>query len=432
MAKILNTRAHAAKICWQIIDHGKSLDSTLADYVSSHQPSPKDKAFVQEVVYGVCRWYGELEAVASNYLKSPIRKKDRVIHFLLLVGFYQMRHLKTAAHAAVAETVGACKQLNKIWAKNLVNGCLRNYQRNPVEVADAVTQSHPSWLKDQLASAWPNHSLAIMHANNIRPAMCLRVNRIQFTRDNYLRELTEVGIPASIDPYSNDGVILDRPQNVSKLPGFDQGSCSVQDTAAQLSAAYLDLQKDQSVLDACAAPGGKTAHILECMDNQGKVDAIDISDKRCQQLNNTLNRLNLDAQYYVADASKEPSWPVPEGGYDRILIDAPCSGLGVIRRHPDIKHHRRPSDIKSLNLSQASLLSNLWALLKPEGKLLYMTCSVLPSENEQQIAQFLEKTNNAKPCEINHPNALRLKNGVQTLPGIHNMDGFYYCLLQKC
>lgn len=431
MTKVLNTRANAAKICWQIIDQGKSLDTAMADYVSQQHPSAQDKGFVQELVYGVCRWHGELELVAKKYLRSPIRKKDRLVHFLLLVGFYQLRYLQTADHAAVSETVKACKQLNKMWAKQLLNGCLRNHQRSPAEISDAVTKSHPQWLREEITKAWPNHALAIMHANNQRPPMCLRVNRMHQSRDDYLALLKQQGIKATADPYSIDGLILNQAQSVNKLPNFEQGACSVQDTAAQLAADLLDIRPEQSVLDACAAPGGKTAHLLERMNNRGSVDALDISAKRCEQLNNTLDRLQLNAQVFTADASKAAVWPTPEQGYDRILIDAPCSGIGVIRRHPDIKHHRKPSDIKALNKIQAGLLDNLWQHLKPGGVLLYMTCSIMPSENDNQVKRFVEHTENAMVKDINHPHALKLAHGAQTLPGVHGMDGFYYSLLTK-
>ncbi len=431
MAKHLNTRAHAAKLCWQIIDQGRSLDAAIGDYVGHYKPSDQDKGFVQELVYGVCRWYGELELVSKEYLRSPIRKKDRVVHFILLIGFYQLRYLQTADHAAVAETVNACKQLNKVWAKNLINGCLRNYQRNPAEVADATTQSHPRWLREEITRAWPNHSLAVMHANNQRPPMCIRVNRMQSNRDEYLKLLEERDIAAIADPYTQDGIILERPQNVSQLPNFEQGWCSVQDTAAQLAASILAAQSGHAILDACAAPGGKTAHILESINNRGNVHALDIAASRCEQLESTLFRLKLTAKVQAADASKKASWPLPEAGYDRILIDAPCSGIGVIRRHPDIKHHRRPSDIKALNKSQAALLKNLWQHLKPGGLLLYMTCSILPSENDTQVKRFVSNTANAMVEKIDHPAAIKLEFGVQTLPGVHSMDGFYYSLLKK-
>jgi len=432
MAKRLNTRAAASKLSWQIIDKGQSLDAAISCFFESTDYSPQDRGFIQELAYGVCRWYGELDAVASTLLRSPIRNKDRVVHFVLLVGLYQLRHLDTAKHAAVGETVSACKQLDKQWAKNLINGCLRSYLRAPCilkQNADHI--SHPDWIRKAIQRAWPEHSNAILEANNQRPPMCLRVNGRQNDRDSYLEKLRTLGIKASVDTNAQDGIVLHSPSPVSSLPDFDSGACSVQDTAAQISADLLDTKTGMTVLDACAAPGGKTAHILERCDNQLTMHALDISERRCQQLLSTLSRLELTAKVFQADASKHPSWEAPKDGYDRILIDAPCSGLGVIRRHPDIKHHRRPSDIDTLEKIQASLLDNLWGQLKPAGIMLYMTCSVLPRENEQQIQQFVTRTNDAMLIDISHPCALTLDHGVQTLPGVHDMDGFYYCVLQK-
>ncbi len=432
MAKRINTRAAASKLSWQIIDKGQSLDLTISSFFESTDYSPQDRGFVQELVYGVCRWYGELDAVASTLLRSPIRNKDRVVHFVLLVGLYQLRHLDTAEHAGVAETVSACKQLGKPWAKNLINGCLRSYLRAPCELKqDADHISHPNWIRNAIKQAWPEHANAILEANNKRPPMCLRVNGRQTDRDSYLEKLGALGIEARADRNAKDGIVLHTPSPVSSLPDFDSGACSVQDTAAQISADLLDARTGMMILDACAAPGGKTAHILERCDNQLTMHALDISERRCQQLLSTLSRLELTAKVFQADASKTPSWEAPDDGYDRILIDAPCSGLGVIRRHPDIKHHRRPSDIDTLEKIQASLLNNLWDHLKPSGIMLYMTCSILPRENEQQIQQFVARTNDAMLIGISHPSALTLDHGVQTLPGVHDMDGFYYCVLQK-
>ena len=451
MAKKLNTRAAAAKLSWQIIDNGQSLDAALASYFEDSEHSPQDRGFIQELVYGVCRWYGELDAVAAQLLRSPIRNKDRVIHFILLVGLYQLRHIETADHAAVAETVSACKQLNKVWAKNVINGCLRNYLRDKPEPKQLEQQnqpeqkrkpennktlsiealSHPRWIRDTITKAWPEHADRILTANNQRPPMCLRVNRRQFSRDDYLATLSDSSVLAHADPYSDDGIILDKAVPVTALPQFESGACSVQDTAAQLAVDFLAPNKGMTMLDACAAPGGKTAHLLERVDNHANMHALDISERRCEQLHATLGRLDLDADIFSADAAQIEQWPAPKDGYDRILIDAPCSGLGVIRRHPDIKHHRRPNDIQTLNKVQQQLLSNLWHTLKPNGLLLYMTCSVLPSENEEQAQRFIESHNDAKLEKINHPNALMLKYGVQTLPGVHDMDGFYYCLLRK-
>ena len=439
MAKHLNTRAAAAKLSWNIIDKGQSLDATIASFFELSDYSPQDRGFIQELVYGVCRWYGELDAVASTLLKSPVRNKDRVIHFVLLVGLYQLRHLDTAEHAGVDETVSACKQLDKQWAKNVINGCLRNYLRAPENNEinmTAASLSHPDWIKAAIKSAWPDHLNTILNANNQRPAMCLRVNSRQQSRDQYLEILTNSDISAKADPYSKDGIILNQACAVTALPGFDEGTCSVQDTAAQIAADLLlpentPAQTSLTILDACAAPGGKTAHIQERCDNKAIVHALDISERRCQQLESTLARLQLNAEIRVADATKTPSWNPPQEGYDRILIDAPCSGLGVIRRHPDIKHHRRPTDIDTLEMVQARILDQLWALLKPDGLMLYMTCSVLPKENEKQVIKFLKRTNDAKLIEMQHPNGLTLEHGVQTLPGVHDMDGFYYCLLGK-
>lgn len=437
MAKLLNTRAAAANIAWHIIDKGQSLDKALANYFEAAQLSAQDRAFIQELVYGICRWYGELDALAGRLLRSPIRNKDRVIHFVLLVGLYQLQHLKTAEHAAVGETVSACKQLNKQWAKKLINGCLRNFLRDPTKLDSTAPNirsarlSHPEWIRNAIDKAWHENADAIFLANSERPPMCLRVNQRQHTRDEYLAQLEANNISATSDPFTENGITLAQPVPVFELPGFMDGACSVQDTAAQLAAEILTPSKGMRVLDACAAPGGKTAHLLEHCDNNLDIQALDISEQRCTQLHTTLGRLKLGADIIVADASIKPIWETPTKGYDRILIDAPCSGLGVVRRHPDIKHHRRPSDIQALMKTQHALLTNLWPLVKPAGQLLYMTCSILPNENDQQIKRFVGSQNDAMLIKIDHPNALTLEYGVQTLPGVHSMDGFYYCLLEK-
>ncbi len=435
MAKKLNTRAVAAKLSWQIIDRGQSLDSALSQYFEANDLSNQDRGFIQELVYGVCRWYGALDASASKLLKSPIRNKDRVVHYVLLVGLYQLGHLQTADHAAVGETVNACRQLNKVWAKNLINGCLRTYQRQTDNQFSSDHQSnlesHPAWICAEIKQAWPDNFEQIVSANNQRPPMCLRVNTMRNSVDEYLTKLANNNISAINDPYSKDGIILVQAVAVSLLPDFFDGAVSVQDTAAQLACDLLQVEKNYIVLDACAAPGGKTAHVLERTGGLINMTALDISEVRCEQLTNTLERLELAAQTYCADATQTPTWPGAESGYDRILVDAPCSGLGVIRRHPDIKHHRTPEDIQALLQTQKAILNNLWRLLKPGGLMLYMTCSILPDENEVQISQFLASQNDAMLQAIEHPNALTLKHGVQTLPGVHDMDGFYYALLAK-
>ncbi len=453
MAKKLNSRALAAQISWKIIDKGLSLDATLRESVQLANLDSKDKGLVQELSYGVCRWYGDLDAVAASLLAKPIRNKDRIVHFILLVGLYQLRHMRTPDHAAVDESVKACKQLNKVWAKNLINGCLREYARSEnanLALDGGISQdihlrSLPTWISTAFIELWGKSSNEIIAASNQRPPMCLRVNQRQSNRKQYLELLNESNVPAHADRFSQDGIILDRPVNVGFLPGFDDGAVSVQDTAAQLACDILQVEKNHRVLDACAAPGGKTAHILERTDNQISMHAMDVSASRCEQLTQTLQRLQLTAQISIGDASQDLKLCRPlqnadnatasnsfsSTGYDRILIDAPCSGTGVIRRHPDIKHHRRQSDIEQLLPIQQGLLVNLWSNLAPNGLLLYMTCSILAKENNLQIAQFLKAQPDAQAEDFYHPNALDLDFGKQTLPGVHEMDGFYYCLLRK-
>ncbi len=430
-SKTLSARAAAALLSQQVIDQGQSLDRARDKLFEEHAADDNDRAFTQELLYGVCRWYGELDYIALELLGKPIRKKDRIVHFLLLVGLYQLRHLKSAPHAGVAETVNASKQLNKQWASKLLNACLRNYLRSPTVVNNPARASHPDWLIEKLEAHYQDEANAIFDGNNQRAPMCLRVNRCQQSRDDYLEELSQSNIPAKKDPHSIDGIILDQASPVAALPRFFDGACSVQDTAAQLAARILAPERGMRVLDACAAPGGKTAHLLELCDNSLELDALDISEVRCEQLRSTLERLNLTASVYAFDASTEDNWPSKHKQYDRILIDAPCSGTGVIRRHPDIKHHRRDSDILALQNSQHLLLESLWRKLVAGGKLLYASCSILPQENEHQIERFVAGKNDVILKTIHHPTGRRRKFGYQTLPSIDDMDGFYYCLLEK-
>jgi 16S rRNA (cytosine967-C5)-methyltransferase len=385
----------------------------------------------------VCRWNGYLEHLSQQLLAKPLRPKDRDIHFLLLVGLYQLQQLATADHAAIAETVNGAKKAKKVWAVKLLNACLRRFQRDQVSLEQGVSAdqlhqlTHPDWLVKQLKSDWPEYWLTVLQANDDRPDMCLRVNTRNVLRDNYLKRLNAAQIVATLDPMSDSGIILETAKPVSALPGFEQGDCSVQDTAAQLAVQMLAPKAHERILDACAAPGGKLAHILEFSDNLATVDAMDIDSTRVESIRETLTRLNLSATVATANAADVGSWPFATAPYDKILIDAPCSGTGVIRRHPDIRHHRRQDDIIALLPLQASILDACWSQLKPGGQLLYVTCSVLNSENERQIAGFLNRHVNANSVRLAHPSAISLEHGSQSLPGVHPMDGFYYALLEK-
>ena len=416
-------RAQAAKIILRVVDQGKSLDDKILGEVT------EDRAFIQELSYGVCRWLGELESVASQFLRKPLRKKDRDVHYLLLVGLYQLRYIDTASHAAIYETVEACKALGKPWAAKMINGCLRNYQRTspPLDPIAAARLAHPAWLQEALTEAWPEHVEELYLANNERPPMCLRVNQRQHKRDQYLQILRNNGIACEPDQDSTAGIRLDQPCAVNQLPGFAEGACSVQDTAAQLAVQHFDVGPEHVVLDACSAPGGKLAHLAERLDGAAKLDALDISTRRCQQTKQTLERLSLQANLIEADARH---WR-GEYHYDRIMVDAPCSGLGVLRRHPDIRHHRSQANLRELITTQAQILDNCWHLLKPNGQLLYVTCSLLPAENEAQINASMQRHEDATVSDLMLPTGLKLEHGWQTLPNLHDMDGFYYCLLIK-
>ncbi|MHB8622474.1 MAG: 16S rRNA (cytosine(967)-C(5))-methyltransferase RsmB [Sulfuricaulis sp.] len=428
-------RALAAKVVAEVIVRTRYLDTVLAE----SQPAlarARDAALVQELAYGVLRWFHQLRAVAALFLAKPLKTQDQDVYALLLAGLYQLRHMRVARHAAVTETVAAVAALNKPWAKNLLNACLRSYLREESRVAATIaadqsaTYSHPAWLISEIQRHWPEDWTAILAANNERPPMVLRVNRLRLTRDQYLARLADAGLAARALPVTDTAVQLDTPVPVHELPGFAQGDVSVQDAGAQLAAVLLDAQPGDRVLDACAAPGGKTGHLHEHTPGLAELVAIDVAPARLPKIAQNLARLAQTATTVSGDAA------LPSGWWDgrrfaRILVDAPCSATGVIRRHPDIKLRRRPEDLSKLITTQARILDGLWPLLQPGGKLLYVTCSILPIENEQRMENFL--THHSDASEVLLPlNAGRAKSiGRQILPGEAGLDGFYYACLRK-
>jgi len=366
--------------------------------------------------------------------KQALKAKDADIAALLLCGLYQLRDLRIPSHAAISETVNATKTLGKQWAKGLINASLRNYQRqyeeieNKLQQRDSAKYAHPEWLIEQFKQDWPDHWQAILNASNQQPPMMLRTNQQNGTRQDYLSRLIDADIPAKEIDVCAEGILLDKPCDVFQLPGFTDGDVSVQDGAAQQVASLLNLTPDLRILDACAAPGGKTCHILEHAPNN-EVIALDIAANRLQQIEQNTDRLKLNATLIASDAADTDNWWDGQE-FDRILIDAPCSGTGVIRRHPDIKLLRRPDDIASLAEQQQHLLKTLWPLLKSNGLLVYTTCSALKQENEQQIADFLQQHPEAEEIEASSPPAQRRPFGYQRLPGDDNLDGFYYACLR--
>ena len=452
--KTLSARSLAAIVCQQVIEEGRSLDDALFRLPETCEKS--DRAFIQKLSFGVIRWYWQLNSDSKQFLKKPPRKKDNIIRFIILLGMYQIKHTDTPPHAAVSATVKCCDELNKKWSKGLVNACLRGFLREkhtltptetpattPIKSSTSENFSHPDWLAAIIKDAWPEHVDNILHANNQQAKPCLRVNSKLCNRDEYLKLLDAQNIDAKKDPYSPFGIRLAKSTPVNELPNFDKSWVSMQDTASQMIATFFHAKRNHHVLDACAAPGGKTTLLLEQSVDSATIDALDVGGKRNQKLISTLARFNYSdssdssrinrIRILEGDASKPKTWW--DGKYyDRILLDAPCSGLGVIRRHPDIKHHRSLDDIAKLKTLQQQILNACWDILKPGGELLYTTCSILPEENVEQIKTFSKRDNIKAQFEhlkISHPMAIAQEFGVQTLPGISDMDGFYYCHLRK-
>lgn len=398
----------------------------------------RDRAFLRALCYGVCRTLPRLEALAEELLRSPFKPRDADIQALLLLGIHQLLYLRVPAHAAVGETAGAARALGKEWATRVLNGCLRRLQRESsalqarVDRDPCIALLHPAWLLRSLRRAWPDDWRAVAEANNQPGPMTLRINRRRATREAYLARLDAIGKAATPCAHSEDGLTLAEPCDIAQLPGFADGEISVQDEAAQLACHLLGPaltgRAGARVLDACCAPGGKTAHLLEAYDVD--LTAIDSDAARLARVTATLTRLGLDARLRHADASDLAWWDGTP--FDAILCDAPCSGSGVIRRHPDIKRLRRPSDIREMAALQARLLDNLWQALAPGGTLLYATCSVMPEENAEAIEAFLARTDDAEPTTPDDVAWGRPAGaGRQLLPQPGGHDGFFYARLVK-
>jgi 16S rRNA (cytosine967-C5)-methyltransferase len=419
----------------QVISDGRSLSEALPAALQVLTDA-RQRALVQELSYGTLRWFYRLDALLQRLLKKPLKQRDADVRCVLLLGLYQLDQLAMPQRVAVNETVQATHALNKQWASGLVNAVLRNYQRQAVQldeviVAEPVARfAHPAWLIEQLQTDWPRDWERILTANNARPPFSLRVNRQRVTRTEYMETLTGQSLQAQPLEYVDAGIRLDKPVPVDALPGFAEGYISVQDGAAQLAAGLLDLQPGQRVLDACAAPGGKTAHILESEPALAQVTAVDIEARRLARISENLSRLSLVANLVQGDAGATASWWDGQG-YDRILLDVPCSATGVIRRHPDIKLLRRAGDIAALVSVQAQLLQAMWPLLSSGGMLLYCTCSVLTDENSARIGRFLETHADAAEVPIAADWGRECRHGRQIFPGENEMDGFYFACLTR-
>ncbi|MFL1514518.1 MULTISPECIES: 16S rRNA (cytosine(967)-C(5))-methyltransferase RsmB [Pseudomonas] len=430
----MNPRLAAAKALAAVLNGKASLNSSLPTQMDKVED--RDRGFTQDLAFGTARWQPRLSALAAKLLQKPFKAADADVEALLLVGLYQLLYTRVPAHAAIGETVGCADKLKKPWAKALLNAVLRRAQRESeallaeLEHDPVVRTAHPRWLQKSLKAFWPEQWEAICAANNAHPPMILRVNRRHQSRDAYLALLSEAGIGANPCVYSRDGIILDAAADVRSLPGFAEGWISVQDEAAQLAADLLDLAPGQRVLDACCAPGGKTCHILEAEPALAGVVAVDLEAKRLVRVRENLARLGLSAELIAADGRDTATWWDGKP-FQRILLDAPCSATGVIRRHPDIKLTRQPDDIAALAVLQGELLDAMWLTLEVGGILLYATCSTLPTENTEVIAAFLARTPGARELDLATTAGLKQTHGRQLLAQQGGHDGFYYAKLIK-
>ena len=431
------TRALAADAVLRVLARGETLDAALdAARTGDERGTPdgsqladRDRAQVQALAYGAVRWHHRHRALLKVLLDRPLQSGDRTLEALLSVGLFQLADPEQPDYAAISATVAAARLLGLERAAGLVNATLRRYQRDApallanLECEPAAWYSHPEWLLRRLQEDWPDRWQAIAIANQCHPPMWLRVNRLRTTVDDYAARLTaELGLSATTLAEFPDALKLPSPVSVQRLPGFAEGLVSVQDAASQRAAPLLAPGSGMRVLDACAAPGGKTTHLLECAGGELALTAVDISPERLAQVAANLRRLGLEATLRAGDATEPASWWDGQP-FDRILVDAPCTATGVLRRHPDIKLLRRTSDLAALVARQRLLLDRLWPLLRPGGQLLYSTCSVLRAENAAVVDAFLTSL---------PPGAARRSlpgPGLQLLPGDPDTDGFYYALM---
>ncbi len=432
------TRAVAAEVVDAVVSGGQSLDAAITERES--RVVTTDRSLLRMLCFGTIRNHWRLQHWIGQLLNRPLKKRDSVINALLAVGLYQLCDTRIPDHAAVSQTVEAARQLRRPKLAGLLNACMRRFGREQLAEQssddDEVCWNHPRWLIERLRADWPDDWQAILEANNARAPMWLRANKQRLTADAYLARLAGVDKQGELLEGVPDAVRLAEPCGVDELPGFRDGDVSVQDAAAQIAARWLMTTGPQRVLDACAAPGGKSGHLLELGGGDLALTAIDSDARRIERVRENHERLGLPATITVADASKPKEWwdGTP---FDAILLDAPCSASGVIRRHPDIKLLRRDSDIGTLSALQGAILSALWPLLAPGGRLLYVTCSVLAAENNGVVQGFLEANGDAVEDAVlpnnNIRDLMRRKAcGYQVLPGTAGMDGFYYaCLVKK-
>lgn len=395
----------------------------------------REAALLQELTFGVTRWSYRLDLLLQELQKKSLRNKDADVKMLLWLALYEIVYMRTPDYAVVNTYAGLTRKLRKQWAKGLTNATLREFLRHReglekrVEASDQGKYSLPGWIVDSIRSDWPQQADQVFTASNERAPLALRVNARQCDRDKYLEELQLASVQGRRALLGHSSLLLDSSPQVTSLPGFAAGRVAVQDSAAQLAAELVNPQSGERILDACAAPGGKTCHLLE-MEPTLDLLALDIDEHRLGRVKENLQRMVLSATCVCADVLDTSKW-WDGREFDAILLDAPCSALGVLRRHPDIRLLRRDTDIQALAVVQKNLLDALWETLKPGGRLIYATCSVLKRENDQQIIDFVQRTDNVAEQKIDAEWGHLCERGRQILPGQHESDGFYYAILIK-
>lgn len=428
-------RLVAARALSSVLDQRRNLGDALAD-LDVQLADSRDRALVRRLCNRVLRDLPALEWRLGRLLRKPLPRKARDIHFLLLLALDQLLEGREPPHAIVHASVAAARRAGQHHLSGLVNAVLRNQQRRAGELEAAMPRDpalrlgYPDWLLDAIRHDWPDRWSEIAEAGNRTPPIWLRINRRRSTPEALCRKLAESGIQASTSPLFPDALRLDHPARVSDLPGYAEGEFSVQDAGAQSAAGLLDLKDGQRVLDACAAPGGKSAHILECANVD--LTALEIDPARARRIEETFDRLRLNGRVVVGDAAAPEDRVGPES-FDRILVDAPCSATGVLRRHPDIRWQRQPGDIAENAALQGRILDALWPLLARGGLLVYASCSILHAENRDQAREFIARHADAQPIDANLDESVPTDPGHQILPGSLDRDGFYYlCLRRVC
>ncbi|PWK92405.1 16S rRNA (cytosine(967)-C(5))-methyltransferase RsmB [Fulvimonas soli] len=428
-----DVRALAAQALARVALRGVSLREAMERHAPK-LPDPRDRALLTALLSDGARWWPRFDAALDRLLDQPLRQKEPEVHALLVLGLVQLEILELADYAAVAATVEATRALKRPRLAGLANAVLRRWQRErathlaALDADPRTRHAHPAWLARAIARDWPAQADAVMAADNREPPLTLRVNRRRTTRAALLERLRADGQTAEPHAWLADAVVLPHSTDVTRLPGFAEGWFAVQDGAAQVAADLLDARGGQRVLDACAAPGGKACHLLERADVA--LVALESDPARARRIAQNLDRLGLSAQVAVGDAGDPPAW-WDGRPFGRILIDAPCSASGVLRRRPDVRLHRRERDIAALAAQQRRILDALWPLLAPGGRLVYATCSLLRAENEGVVAPFLAAHADACALPFALPAGQAAAVGWQLLPGDDDLDGMYYAVLGK-